>query len=147
MKVLVVYDSVHGNTEQIARSIASGASGGAAAVRVNAASDQELEGVDLLVIGSPTHGGRPTEAIQSFVSAIPRDVARKLSVAAFDTRLATKLVKVFGYAAGRMAETLQQNGSTLRCPPEGFVVKGRGGPLAEGETQRAEAWARATLKA
>jgi flavodoxin len=139
MKSLVVYDSVQGNTERIARSIAAGLGTGAKALRVGAANAGALQDVNLLVVGSPTLGGRPTPAIQAFVAQAAA-APRTAKVAAFDTRLSMKFAKIFGYAAGRIADQLTAAGSTLQSPPEGFIVKGRSGPLAEGETARAEQW-------
>jgi flavodoxin len=142
MKALVVYDSVYGNTEQIAKAVAAGIAGGAQAVRVGAAGVDALKSIDLLVVGSPTLGGRPTAAMKSFIDGIPQPVARRLRVAAFDTRVSMKFARIFGWAAARMAEKLTASGSSLKAPPEGFIVKGRSGPLAEGETERAKAWAK-----
>ncbi len=140
MKALIVYDSVAGNTEKIAQAIAAGMAGGTRVLRVGGLGAEELEGVDLLVIGSPTHGGRPTEAMQGYIDRIPQAAARRLHIAAFDTRLAMKFVRIFGYAAERIADKLEASGSTVLLKPEGFVVKGRQGPPAEGELERAAAW-------
>ena len=59
------------------------------------------------------------------------------SVPTFDTRLTAKWVKVFGRAAERMAETLEEDGRTVKGKPEGFLVKVRNGPLLGGEVERA----------
>jgi len=142
MKAMIVYDSVYGNTERIAEAIAGGMGRGTKAQRPSAVGADELQSVDLLVVGSPTFGGRPTKAIQGFMDSIPKAVAGKLIFAAFDTRLSMKFAKLFGYAAARIAAKLQENGSTLKSPLEGFIVRGRSGPLAEGELERATAWGR-----
>jgi hypothetical protein len=72
-------------------------------------------------------------------------------VAAFDTRmdvgrignpLLSVLAKLFGYAAEPMAKGLQRAGGTPVGAPVGFVVEAKEGPLREGETDRARAWAR-----
>ncbi len=63
MKALVVYDSVHGNTREIAESIAQGLSTSAKTLHASEVNPQELKGLDLLVIGSPTQGRRPTETV------------------------------------------------------------------------------------
>ncbi len=83
-------------------------------------------------------GGRPTRAVQDFLDRIP--ALKDIKVAAFDTRLTTKWVRVFGYAAGRIADTMIKNGGKVVVPPEGFFVKGTEGPLGEGEVERAESW-------
>jgi len=140
MKTLVVYDSVFGNTEQIARRIADVIPGTVRLVKVGGATPQELNGADLLVVGSPTVGGRATKPMQEFLESIPKSVAEKVGLVAFDTRISMKFVQIFGYAATRMADVLEQKGSALKLPPEGFIVKGRNGPLADGELERASAW-------
>jgi flavodoxin len=142
MKTMVIYDSVYGNTEKIAEAIAGGMGRGTKARRPSAVGADELSGVDLLVIGSPTLGGRPTKAIQGFIDSIPKVVAGKLTIAAFDKRMSMKFAKIFGYAAARIAAKLQVSGCTLKSPAVGFIVRGSSGPLAEGELERATAWGR-----
>ncbi|HUJ74828.1 MAG TPA: flavodoxin domain-containing protein [bacterium] len=140
---MIIYDSILGNTERIAQSVAAGLGSGAKAVRVGAADTGALADLDLLVVGSPTLGGRPTPGIKRFLERVAAGGTRVPGVAAFDTRLTMAFARVFGYAAPRIAEKLEGEGSALRCPPEGFVVKGRNGPLAEGEAERAERWGKA----
>jgi flavodoxin len=142
MKAMIVYDSVSGNTQKIAEAIAVGMGRGIKARRPSTIGAEELRGVDLLVIGSPTFGGRPTKPLQAFLDSIPKSVAEKLSIAAFDTRMSMKFAKIFGYAAVRLSAQFQANGSTVKSQPQGFIVKGRTGPLAEGELERASAWGR-----
>ena len=146
MKALIVYDSMQGNTERIAKAIAAGMAGGTKAVRVGTAEAKELNKIDLLVLGSPTLGGRPTNAMQEYVNGIAPSAVKKLNIATFDTRLTMKFAKIFGYAADRIATKLTGNGSTLKTKPEGFIVKGRNGPLAEGELDRATAWGKEIMK-
>lgn len=141
MKAMVVYDSVHGNTEKIAKSIGGAIAGGADVSRVGTADPKALKDLDLLIIGSPVHGGRPTPAVQKFMDAIPEGAIKGLKVAAFDTRITSRFAKLFGYAADRTASTLQSKGAVLVAPAEGFIVKGTEGPLKEGELERAAGWA------
>lgn len=142
MKTLVVYDSTFGNTEKVARAIASAIPGTVKVSRVGQASADDLGGADLLVVGSPTVGGRATKPMQEFVERIPTAAAEHLRLAAFDTRITMKFAQVFGHAAPRMADSLTRKGSSLALPPEGFIVRGRNGPLAEGELERAADWGR-----
>jgi len=141
MKALVVYDSVYGNTEKIARSIGAAIADDAGVLRPNEIATSELELIDLLIGGAPTQGGRPTRPIQDFLKAIPGPGTRDLSVAAFDTRVPARWVGIFGYAAGRIARSLEAKGARLVAPPEGFFVTGKEGPLREGELERAARWA------
>jgi hypothetical protein len=63
-------------------------------------------------------------------------------VAAFDTRLTWWWLRLFGFAAPKIAMTLKKKGGTLIGTPEGFFVTGGEGPLQDGEVERAAAWAR-----
>ncbi|MGD2144155.1 MAG: flavodoxin family protein [Anaerolineae bacterium] len=150
MKAMVVYDSVHGNTERVAQAIGR-ALGSAEQVETRRLADVEPEllmALDVLVAGSPTHAFQPTPATKEFLKSIPAGGLEGVSVAAFDTRLSVDspvlgiLVKVFGYAAKPIANRLRNKGGELVAPPEGFIVEGTEGPLREGELERAADWAR-----
>jgi flavodoxin I len=146
MKALVIYDSLYGNTEKIARAIGGAIPGEVKVLRPGEVNPSELQCLDLLIVGSPTQGGRPTKAIQDFLNKLPESAVKGVNVAAFDTRFSTKLVGIFGYAAGKIAESLKRKSSTLILPPEPFFVKGREGPLKEGELDRAAGWAKGLLE-
>ncbi len=144
MKALIVYDSVYGNTEKIAIAIAGSMNqfGEVRVLQVSNTNPSEMEFIDLLAIGSPTQGGRPTLAIQDFLGRIPESAIKGIKIATFDTRLSTRLVRIFGYAAGRIASTLKDKGGRIVTPPEGFFVNGKEGPLQDGEEERAATWAK-----
>jgi flavodoxin len=152
MKTLLVYDSVYGNTEKIARTIAGAIapSDAVTLLRAGEANPLALAAIDLLIVGSPTQGGRPTPAMQEFLSKIPANALKKVDVTAFDTRFSAQdkglglrlLLRLVGYAAGRMADSLQAKGGELTTPPEGFIVEDKEGPLKEGELERAADWAK-----
>jgi len=142
LKTLLVYDSTFGNTEKVAQAVATGLPGSVSVFRVGQVSSSDLGGLDLLVLGSPTVGGRPTPPMQRFVDGIPGSVAAGVRVAAFDTRITMKFARMFGYAAPRMVEALSRKGSRTAIAPEGFIVRGRSGPLANGELERAAEWGR-----
>ena len=148
MKALIVYDSVYGNTEKIAGAMAEAIvpPDEVNVLRAGEANPSELASIGLLIIGSPTHGGRPTPAVQDFLNKVPKLSPQVINVAAFDTRIQTKLVKVFGYAAGRIANNLKKKGGNLIASPEGFFVTGGQGPLKEGELERAADWAKGMLE-
>jgi flavodoxin len=143
MKTLVVYDSVYGNTEIIARAIGDAIPGEVQVLRVGQVNVGDLEHVDLLILGAPTHGSLPSEAAQGLVAKIgppPREGAR---LATFDTRLTWGFLKRWGFAAPKMADTLVEKGWTLAGEPGGFFVRGlKKGPLKRGEAERAAAWAK-----
>jgi flavodoxin len=147
-KVLIVYDSVYGNTEKIAKAIGDAIVGDVKVLRAGAANISELKTFDLLIVGSPTHGGRPTPAIQDFLNGISEPDIEGVKVAAFDTRMSIRFAKIFGYAAIRIADSLKKKGGTLIVPPEGFFVKDKGqeDSLKEGELERATRWAKEIAK-
>lgn len=141
MKTLVIYDSQYGNTERIAQAIANAlATFGPTRVQlVKEAAPPDLEGVDLVIVGSPTQGWRATEATREFIAHVER---RGMAAAAFDTRF-HKSAWLTGSAAKNIAKGLRQQGEELLAPPESFFVEKTEGPLEPGEVERAADWARA----
>ena len=142
MKALVVYDSLFGNTEQIARAIGGGIGEDAKVVRSAEADVSSLGDYDLIIIGAPTQAGRPMRTAQAFLDKIPADALKNKKVVAFDTRGKTWIVKIFGWAATRIEKVLVEKGGSLVALGEGFFVKATKGPLVEGELERAAAWAK-----
>ena len=146
MKVLVVYDSKWGNTESIAKAVAAGIGKNAKPIKVDDLETIRKETMDLLIIGSPVIGGKPTKLIQEYIKGIPQTLNKKVRVAAFDTRMTTKFAQKLGFAAVRIADELQNQGNILISEPMGFVVIGQKGPLAEGELERASKWGKDLTK-
>jgi flavodoxin I len=148
MRTLVVYDSVYGNTEIIARAIGDAIPGEVQVQRVGQVDLGELETFDLIVIGSPTHGAMPTEAVQTLVAKIGPPTREGATVATFDTRLTWPFLERWGgFAAPKMADTLEGKGWTLGGAPGGFFVRGlKKGPLKKGEAERASAWAKGLVE-
>lgn len=152
MKVLIVYDSVYGNTEKVARTIGEAlvSSNKVKVVLAGKASLSDLNSLDILIVGSPTHAGRPTPETLKFLNTLKSDSLKGIKAAAFDTGISSEgkgvgiklLVKVLGYAAGRIARELEKKGGKLVVPPEGFIVEDKEGPLKEGELNRASEWAK-----
>ena len=140
MNALVVYDSTYGNTEKIAQAI--GEAIGAQVLRAGEVNPADLKGFDLLIVGSPTHGGWFTPEIKGLLEESP--ALEGVNVAAFDTRTVSIWNRIFrfGYAAPRIARSLENNGGNLLVPPEGFVVLGTQGPLKDAELERAAGWAK-----
>ncbi len=143
MYTLIVYDSLYGNTEHVARCLASTLSefGQARAVRVGHIYPDELQDVDLLILGCPTQGMRQTPAMQAFIASIPRAIVGDLSIACFDTRFRGAFWMLS--AAPAMAKQFKTRGVELIVQPESFYVKSmkREGPLLPGEIERAVSWA------
>lgn len=152
MKALIVYDSFYGNTERIAQAISKKLSdhGTTELVRINDYKDDLLNGVDLLVIGSPTRAFNPTPNIKAFINKLSKEKLKTLKIAVFDTRISVEetnikfliqMVKWFGYATDKIAKILKRKKATLIVPPEWFIVMDSEGPLMETELDHATTWA------
>jgi hypothetical protein len=158
MKSLVVYESWFGNTQRIAEKIAT-ALVPEGEVEVVTVDDPlpSLIGVDLVVLGAPTHvhglsstrsrkgaidqrgdAGEPGIGARGWVDQLPACRAR---LAVFDTR-AHKPQLLVGSAAHGLARRVQRRGYQLAGEPQSFFVQGTPGPLEEGELERAWEWGR-----
>ncbi len=156
MKAVVVYESLWGNTAAVARAIAEGIGPEAQALSTAEADGAALAGVDLIVAGAPVLGFKlPTDkmrdgvranpgkapappdlshpSLRSWLATLPAGHGRS---AAFDTQVRGP----FGSAAPEIAATLERAGYPPLTRPVGFVVKGRYGPLRDGELERAKSW-------
>ncbi len=158
MKYLVVYDSQFGNTKKIAEVIANGLSidERCSAIQVDSIQQDDLIGITLLVVGSPTQGFSPTARIKQWLDSLPKDNLAGIHAAAFDTRftqdkisevgILSFLVSIFGYAAKPIAKKLEKKGATVVAEPIGFYVADTEGPLLDQELARAEKWAGQLIK-
>lgn len=154
MKVMIIYDSVFGNTAKVAQAMAETLQ--ASALPVSQVTTDQLRGLNLLIVGSPTRSFRPTPAISKFLKSLSKDQLSGVQTAAFDTRIWLPtidsaalrfLVDKGGYAANTMAQALKKKGDILAVPPKGFFVTGEQGPLKEGELERATEWAQQMARA
>ncbi len=153
MKALVIYDSVFGNTKEVADAIGDVLKDDneSCTFSVNEIEPDKLQDLDLLIVGSPTRKFSPTPATKQFISNLERKNMRSVQIAAFDTRVDEDdinssflrfMLKAFGYAAKPLAKSLKRKGGTEVVQPEGFFVNDTEGPLKEGELERAAEWAK-----
>lgn len=161
MKALVVYESMFGNTEQVARAIADGLreSMSVDLCEVQDAPSNPPDDVDVIVAGGPTHAfsmsrtGTRTDAIaqgashgkvdfglREWINGIPGE-RHASSLVTFDTRV-TKVRHLPGSAARSAARAGRKHGFATYASPESFYVEDLSGPLHEGELERAIAWGR-----
>ncbi len=155
MKTLIIYDSLHGNTQDIAKAIYEGLNTPEKKIlAVEKATTDDLKDIQLLIVGSPTHGGTAKPLLLEFLKRIPNESLNGVKVATFDTRfLESKqktalklLMKVIGYAAPKIASKLESKGGVLVDKPQGFFVKTEKGPLLPDELVRAKQWGESILK-
>jgi flavodoxin len=132
VKALVVYDSVYGNTEKVAKALAAGLESGGVevnVVKVDAVKFDELRGVDLLCVGSPVHGWNASKPMQEFLERLKsvEDLTGKKTFA-FDTKMKSRLA---GSAGGKIERKLKDLGMTIAKHSESAIVIGREGPLEQ----------------
>jgi flavodoxin len=149
MHIEIVYDSKYGNTEHIAQILADHVTkmDTVRLTTVDASDMSSVQRADVLLLGTPTHGGMPTENMQAYLKKCT-EAGKKPLCAVFDTRIAENdvglalkiIMKAIGYAAPKMYASLQKIGMRLVVGPEGFFVEGREGPLKKGESDRAARW-------
>lgn len=158
MRTLVVVESSFGNSRAVAEALAEGLAAelGDADVRSVGKTPTELAGIELLVVGGPTHAfgmsrdqtradavrqGAPAETsgpgIREWLAGL--DPPARLQVATFDTRVA-KVRHLPGSAARGAARMLRRRGCVLVARPESFFVVDTTGPLVDGELERAREW-------
>ena len=156
MNILLIYESVFNNTAQIATAIADelGTLGDVKVLRPVEVTPAQIEGAELVVVGSPTQKFNSVESINSLINNLPANALKNVSVAAFDTRIDPAdvarglriMIKLGGFAAARIAQALKKKRGNLIVPPMGFIVAGREGPLKEGEIERAKEWAKCIVE-
>ncbi|NIS83302.1 MAG: nitric oxide synthase [Anaerolineales bacterium] len=148
MNTLVVYFSKFGHTQKVAETIAEEIES-VGPVRL-LSSDQimasDLENVDLLVMGSPTHRMNLPEAVRPVFERLPKRILRGKPVAVFDTSYKMSPILERFTAAKKLAQKLRKLGGKRIVPPETFYVEGREGPLYDGEIERAREWSRIILE-
>lgn len=165
MKVLVIYESIFGNTQKVAEAIASGIAAIAEVDTIEVAeAPAEVTDYALVVVGGPTHAwsmSRPitrqsgreqaeeqhidpasdTIGIREWLDAVAQ--SRGTPAAAFDTGVG----KIAGFvpagsAARKAADRLVDKGFRLVAEPEQFLVQvqGQHTVLKDGEERRAKTW-------
>ncbi len=147
---LVIYDSVFGNTAKVAEAIGTALGPKTVVKKVDQVQKNDLEGVNVLFVGSPTRAFRPTEGITAFLKNLSPSSLEGVRAAAFDTRIELEdihpkffrfIIKLGGYADKIIARRLKKAGADLALEPAGFAVMESEGPLKDGELERAAEWA------
>ena len=164
MRTVVAYESMYGNTREIAEAIADGARRVSEVTLVAAAElpHTSLAEVQLLIVGGPTHihsmsgprtrtaaveaAAKPGAALRVEADAagpglrewFATSPAMPTFAAAFDTRMRGPRV-LTGSAARHIARKLKRNGAYLVLPAMSFLVR-RDNHLVKGEVSHAREW-------
>ena len=166
MHALVVFESMYGNTKEVATAVAAGLSTRMPVEieEVSGAPTVIGDDVSLLVVGAPTHAhgmsqsdsrrsaaGRadPKQGIVSHGIGLREwlddlgSAPMKVAVAAFDTRLRGPAL-LWGSAAKAAESELRKSGATVVVPAQSFFVNGPRGSayhaVTDAELERARAW-------
>jgi hypothetical protein len=163
MKVVIVYESMYGNTHHIANAIGEGldAEADVTVVPVDDAGAELVRAADLLVVGGPTHAhGMTRESTRTAaLESAAKDDSLTLDpdapgpglrdwfdgvelqdrdAVAFDTRLHGPPV-LTGRASKGIASRLRQHGANHVAEPQSFLVT-KENHLDPGEEAHARAW-------
>jgi hypothetical protein len=171
MRALIVYESMFGNTRQIAEAIKDGLSPEVDGLVVGVAgAPTSLTDFDLVVAGGPTQAwsmswpstrrSTPLRVIKPESGLVlepgadigpgVREWLKSLGdspakAAAFDTRLNSRILFT-GRASKAIARHLRGHGCSLIVPPESFLVDKKS-HLLPGEPERARLWGKALTRA
>jgi hypothetical protein len=171
MRAVVVYESMYGNTHQVADAIGAGLGTAfeVTVVPVSHAGPQVLSGADLVVAGGPTHAhgmsrastrkaaveaaGKPAGGLEVEPDALGPGLREwfgslgryPAKAAAFDTRMRGPAA-LTGRASKGVDRLLRAHGFDVAAEPESFLVT-RQDRLAPGELTRAREWAAALAAA
>jgi flavodoxin len=161
MKALVVYESMFGNTQQIARAVADGLGESVDVQLIEVAEAPADTGPDvaLIVAGGPTHAfsmsrentradaiskgaheGEREFGLREWMAALPSGQHSE-KVATFDTKIKS-MRRLPGSAAKSGAKAAHRHGYESVSNAESFYVDDVDGPLLDGELDRARAWGR-----
>lgn len=162
MTALIVVESMFGNTRKIADRLAEALSERISVHVVDVADAPTVLPPDttLLLVGGPTHvfgmsrastresaqqqgaAADPARGIREWLGQV--DGTSGVPAAAFDTRTDHRFVP--GRAARGASHRLARLGCLIVEAPLSFHVTGTGGPLAEGEEERATAFGQRLLR-
>ncbi|HVV35704.1 MAG TPA: flavodoxin domain-containing protein [Acidimicrobiales bacterium] len=162
MRAVVIYESMYGNTRQIAEAIAEGFGDNATTCAVAFVTDDDLA-ADFLVVGGPTHAHGMSRAstrksaedrirlgqaeghmddhadlttgVREWLESV--DLTGR-TAAAFDTRMHAPSIFT-GRASKGIARRLRRAGATVIGEPTSFFVT-KHAELADGELDRARAF-------
>jgi hypothetical protein len=163
MRALVVFETLWGNTEKVARAVADRLREAAEVEVVDSDSaPASVDGYDLVVVGGPTHAfsmsrpatreeaaaghsapHRPDRGIREWIDQLARPSAA-VPVATFDTRVDQP--RLPGSAAKAAKHELRSLGFDTTVKQQTFRVHGYEGPLLDGELERAASWAGDVLR-
>ncbi|HPC96720.1 MAG TPA: hypothetical protein PLU87_17380 [Sedimentisphaerales bacterium] len=132
---------------------AMGRAGEVRVVEIEQLTAGDWAGVDLVVVGSPTHAFNVPTTVRSALAKQPEGILAGKSVAAFDTTVRAWPFRRLR-ASPKLLRRLRRLGGTPVAKPETFFVRMHGAPAAggtdlleAGQIDRARQWATELLGA
>ncbi len=153
MRTLIVYFSKFGNTKKLAEIVAEAmkGAGGTRLISIDQLAASDFEGIDLVVMGTPTHGFTVPQEVRAVLDALPQGCLAGKSAAVFDTTVRAWPLRRMR-ASPKLLDQLSRLGGKPVAPPETFYVWARNPQktgeidlLREGELERARQWAAGLL--
>ena len=133
MKVLIVYDTMHGNTKKVAELIGEG-------INTKEGNEVTIDNVkeidvtneasyDLILIGSPNHAKSHTKSVQKFITSLADSPLKGSSFAVFDTYMGDQVEIV----VKKMEKQVSESQPALKKASQGLSIKVNGmkGPIAD----------------
>lgn len=130
-KTIVIFDTKFGNTEKVARALASGLNEGGIAVECISVENVQIDTLsdyDFLAIGGPTHGFGMSGPMKKFFKQLEKIDLREKSGFAFDTK---NPPRYWGSAAKGIEKRLKKLGLKIVRSRMSAFVEGLKGPLHE----------------
>jgi len=135
-KAIVIYHTQFGNTETIAKAIASGLNEQGIEVDCVKIEDLQIDKLteyDLLAIGGPTHGFGMSKPMKVFIEKLKHEDLRDKKAFAFGTKNSGRF---WGSAAKGIEKRLKTIGMNIIKPYVSAIVIGLKGPLQDGMSSR-----------
>ena len=133
MKTVIVYDSLHGNTEKVAYAIKNGLQNNNVEVdcfKLDQFENIDLQEYDFLAFGGPTHIAGLSKPMKIYLNNIKSVNLRGRLGFAFDTRNESRFNTFdLNSAARRIEAAMKRMGIKIVHPRESALVEGREGPL------------------
>lgn len=133
MNILIVYDTLHGNTKKVAELIGEGlktVEGNTVSVEnVKEIDIEKSETFDAILIGSPNHAKSHTKTVKQFIENLPNASLKGDSFAVFDTYMGTD----FEITAKKMEEQITGVMPNMKKLTSGLSIKvgGMKGPIVD----------------
>jgi flavodoxin len=134
-KAIIVYESKYGNTRLVAGTIGEEIrrvpGNEVVLTEVGEADLKRMDGFDTILLGCPTHFGRPTRDTRRFIDKLGKLGLREKRGAVFDTYLGADFEKAVKKLEKQITEKVP--GLRLMAPGLSVRVDGMKGPITEGE--------------